>query len=200
MKILLVCGPQGSGNHLWSKVLSTWADGHPAHKYWVGHKHEPHSSLWENVDSWNDHSFPDVNTVISVSIPFAVNGNTRFPDIKRWKEIMTERGLPHEIAVITRDKSINYYQNERVRPVNNYINSIQYINELDIDAFFSTETLILYKQKYLDQLNKQLEFPIECSESRLQNILGQSFNEKYVKYVHDFPLDLEVRSVSGYAD
>ena len=113
---------------------------------------------------------------------------------------MTERGLPHEIAVITRDKSINYYQNERVRPVNNYINSIQYINELDIDAFFSTETLILYKQKYLGQLNKQLEFPIECSESRLQNILGQSFNEKYVKYVHDFPLDLEVRSVSGYAD
>ena len=78
MKVILVTGPQGSGNHIWSKVLTTWAD----KEFWVGHKDEPHSKLWENMDDWKTHTFTE-NTVISISIPYAVRGVTRTPDKKR---------------------------------------------------------------------------------------------------------------------
>jgi hypothetical protein len=90
MKVILLTGPQGSGNHLWSKVFTTWAD----KEYWVGHKDEPHSNLWEDMDSWRTHKFSG-DTVISISVPYAVRGNTTFPDIKLWKEIMIERGIDH---------------------------------------------------------------------------------------------------------
>ncbi len=194
MNILLVIGPQGSGNHIWSKVLTTWAN----KAYWVGHKDEPHSHLWKDVEEWNDHKFPDVETVVSVSIPFAVKGETVFPDIKRWKEIMEDRGLPHEIAVVTRDKTINYFQNDRVRPVNNYINSVEYISSLNVDVFLSTETLMIYKEKYLRILNKQLKFNFPNRYPNLYTILGESYNEKYISYVEDFPLDKSVKEVSEY--
>ena len=193
MKILLIIGPQGSGNHIWSKILGTWANS----EFWVGHKDEPHSHLWADVELWKKHNWPDVHTLISVSAPFAINGTTIFPDIKRWKEIMTDRGLPHEIAVITRDKTINMYQNERLRPVNNYQNSVDFLNGLEVDAFLSTETLMIYKEKYLQVLNKQLKYPIVAPKD-LDNIVSQSFNEKYVTYVTDSPLDNVVRKVSGY--
>ena len=96
------------------------------------------------------------------------------------------------------DKNINYLQNERVRPVNNYINSLQYINTLDIDYFLSTETLLIYKDKYLKQLSNQLDFPIDYNNINIYNILIQSFNEKYIKYIKNYWLDEEVKNISGY--
>ena len=194
MNVLLLTGPQGSGNHIWSKVLTTWADG----EYWVGHKDEPHSHLWTDIEQWYDHNFSDTHTIISVSCPFAVKGITSYPDITRWREIMRERGIPHEVAVITRDKTINNFQNERVRPVNNYINSINFLNKIEVDCFLSTETLLIYKDKYLDLLNKQLEIPLDYDKFKVDNVVSQSFNEKYVTYIEDYPLDKKVKTVSGY--
>tara|TARA_B100000424_G_scaffold271628_1_gene275358 strand:- start:17850 stop:18437 length:588 start_codon:yes stop_codon:yes gene_type:complete len=193
MNVLLLIGPQGSGNHIWSKVLTTWADS----DYWVGHKKEPHSHLWDDMQYWKAWDFYE-DTIISISCPFAVEGKTIFPDINTWKEIMNNRSIPHEIAVITRDKTINYNQNNRVRPVNNYLNSIEFIKKLEVDCFLSTETLLIYKEKYLDQLNKQLNFPIKYDTMKLHNTLSQSFNEKYIKYVDEFGLDEQVHLVSGY--
>ena len=188
MKVLLVTGPQGSGNHIWSKVLTTWAD----KEFWVGHKDEPHSKLWENMDDWKTHTFTE-NTVISISIPYAIGGVTRVPDIGKWKEIMVDRGIDHKICAITRDMTINNFQNARVRPVNYYHMAVNYIQTLDIDCFLSTETLLLYKEKYIDQLSKQLDYPIPHKEVDFK----QSFNEKYVHYVESFHLDDTVRRVSG---
>ena len=196
LNVLLITGPQGSGNHIWSKVLTTWADGDK----WVGHRDEPHSHLWEDVESWKDHNFMEVNTVISVSCPFAVNGITRYPDISRWREIMEQRGISHEVAVITRDKTINNYQNQRVRPVNNYENSIEYLKNVIVDTYLSTETLHIYKEHYLDVLNEQLKFDIEYDIKKLYHILSQSFNEKYIHWVNDSLLDKQVWEVSGYVD
>ena len=201
MKVLLLIGPQGSGNHLWSKIFSLhsdvlgWKNINDA--YWIGHKYEPHSSLWKDMTLWESYNFAQ-NTVVSVSIPFAINGITTFPDIHYWKKTMIKRKIDHKICVITRDKNINYLQNERVRPVNNYINSLQYINTLDIDYFLSTETLLIYKDKYLKQLSNQLDFPIDYNNINIYNILIQSFNEKYIKYIENYWLDEEVKNASGY--
>ena len=188
MNVLLLTGPQGSGNHIWSKVLTTWADG----EYWVGHKDEPHSGLWENMDSWREFPFLS-DTVISISIPYAVRGNTTFPDIKLWKDIMIERGIDYKICAITRDENINFLQNKRVRPDNNYYKAVEYIKTLDVDCFLSTETLLLYQWKYVDQVCKQLEFSVDKKDVDF----SQSFNEKYVKYVQEFELDKQVWEVSG---
>ena len=196
MNVLLITGPQGSGNHIWSKVLTTWADGDK----WVGHRDEPHSHLWTDVEQWYTHNFTEVNTVVSVSCPFAVDGITRYPDINRWREIMEKRGIPHEVAVITRDKTINDYQNERVRPVNNYKNSVEYLKNVIVDTYLSTETLHIYKEYYLDSLNEQLKFDIEYDIKKLYHILSQSFNEKYISRLEYSSLDKEVWEVSGYAD
>jgi hypothetical protein len=191
MKVILLTGPQGSGNHLWSKVFTTWAD----KEYWVGHKDEPHSNLWEDMDSWRTHKFSG-DTVISISVPYAVGGNTTFPDIKLWKEIMIERGIDHKICAITRDGYINFLQNDRVRPENNYKESVEYIKTLDIDCFLSTETLLIYQWKYVEQVCRQLEFTIDKKDVDF----SQSFNEKYVKYVEEFDLDKEVWEVSGIGE
>ena len=76
--VILLIGPQGSGNHLWSKVFTTWAD----KEFWVGHKNEPHSKLWQDMDSWRTYVFPNIDNVVSISIPYAVEGKTTFPDVK----------------------------------------------------------------------------------------------------------------------
>ena len=201
MKVILITGPQGSGNHIWSKILSLhpnvngWENVND--RYWVPHKDEPHSSLWQDMSLWENHDFAK-DTVISISIPFVTKGVPTFPDIHHWKEIMTGRKIDHSICIITRDKNINYLQNERVRPVNNYINSLQYIDTLNVDLFLSTETLLLYKKKYLKQISKQLNFPIDYNNNNIYNILSQSFNEKYVKGVSIFWLDKEVANATSY--
>ena len=113
---------------------------------------------------------------------------------------MEQRGISHEVAVITRDKTINNYQNQRVRPVNNYENSIEYLKNVIVDTYLSTETLHIYKEHYLDVLNEQLKFDIEYDIKKLYHILSQSFNEKYIHCVNDTLLDKEVWEVSGYVD
>ena len=143
------------------------------------------------MDSWRTHKFSG-DTVISISIPYAVRGNTTFPDIKLWKEIMIERGIDHKICAITRDENINFLQNKRVRPENNYYNAVEYIKTLGVDCFLSTETLMLYQWKYVEQVCRQLEFSIDKKDVDF----SQSFNEKYVKYVQQFDLDKEVWEVS----
>ena len=90
---------------------------------------------------------------------------------------MVKRGINHKICGITRDMTINDFQNARVRSINHYHKAVNYIQTLDIDCFLSTETLLLYQWKYVD--------------------FSQSFNEKYGHYVESFHLDDTVRRVSA---
>ena len=187
--VILLIGPQGSGNHLWSKVFTTWAD----KEFWVGHKNEPHSKLWQDMDSWRTYVFPNIDNVVSISIPYAVEGKTTFPDVKLWMDIMKERDIEYRVCAITRDENINFLQNKRVRPENNYYKAVEYIKTLDVDCFLSTETLMLYQWKYVEQVCRHLQFSIDKKDVDF----SQSFNEKYVKYVQEFDLDKKVWEVSG---
>lgn len=51
-EILLLTGPQGSGNHLWSKIFSEsetvqgWKQ--LTQEYWLGHGFEPFAEVWKN--------------------------------------------------------------------------------------------------------------------------------------------------------
>ena len=46
--LLIITGPQGSGNHLFSKLFNLHPDvyGWDMEKYWVGHHTEPFSEYW----------------------------------------------------------------------------------------------------------------------------------------------------------
>ena len=51
-QLLIMTGPQGSGNHLWSKILGEtpfvqgWTQ--LTQEYWIGHGNEPFAEIWEN--------------------------------------------------------------------------------------------------------------------------------------------------------
>jgi hypothetical protein len=50
--ILILTGPQGSGNHMWSKIFAL----HPQvrgwqallDQYWIGHDQEPWAQYWQD--------------------------------------------------------------------------------------------------------------------------------------------------------
>jgi hypothetical protein len=55
----------------------------------------------------------------------------------------------------------------------------------------------LYKDKYLQSLAKQLDFPIAYDDPRVFEILKQDANEKYFQSIPQQELDKTVRKVSG---
>ena len=66
--ILIITGPQGSGNHLFSKIfaLSPEVQGWAAlnEKYWIGHDQEPFAEYWHDPSllenfKWERHLFID---------------------------------------------------------------------------------------------------------------------------------------------
>ena len=54
--LLILTGPQGSGNHLWSKVFSKhpFVNGWRMKQYWEGHHHEPFSAWWDDASLIED--------------------------------------------------------------------------------------------------------------------------------------------------
>lgn len=73
--ILILTGPQGSGNHMWSKIFAL----HPSvygwqelvDEFWIGHDHEPFAQCWadhtqlDNFDwSKSDYYVTDRKSVV----------------------------------------------------------------------------------------------------------------------------------------
>ena len=118
--ILILTGPQGSGNHMWSKVFAL----HPAvygwhallHEYWIGHDQEPFADAWRDPDQLKkfDWSVSDY-FVTSVSTPYMNNGQRTVPDIVRFAATAMGQGIQVKIGIIGRDRNILQYQQTRVR-------------------------------------------------------------------------------------
>ena len=51
-KLILLTGPQGSGNHMWSKLFAMHpvVTGWVMQNYWEGHHEEPFAEYWDNPD------------------------------------------------------------------------------------------------------------------------------------------------------
>ena len=59
-------------------------------------------------------------------------------------------------------------------------------------TFLSQELLYLYKQRYLEQLGRDLDWPIAHWDPEVFTVLAEDANRKYVKDVHEYWLDHEV--------
>ena len=71
-------------------------------------------------------------------------------------------------------------QREKQNPLEIFLKALENLTQYN-PIFFSNELLHLYKQDYLKQLSKTLDFPISVSDEKLEEILSLNSNEKYLK-------------------
>lgn len=202
-KLLIVTGPQGSGNHLFSRLLSL----HPEvsgweelkHHYWVPSDLEPFADYWINPDLLTEEKFYGYKYhLANVSCPFMYDGKRYIPKILEVAERSRNFGIQVEIAIIVRDQNINAEQQKRVRgevttPIaqkyyyDTLLQSDFQVHFLDHEAFF------LHKQHYLKWVGKLLNFPIELDLEKINLFIdNKDANYKYISYVSEYWLDKEV--------
>lgn len=205
--MLIVTGPQGSGNHVFSKVLSLnknvygWQE--LLNQQWIAHCHEPYNACWDDPRLlknivWDYLGF----YVTSISCPYVKNGDLCIPKYKEFTSMLSEIGINYKLLIIGRDQTILKHQQERVRGRHSYPD---FEAELDVliklnPIFVSQELLYLYKEKYIDSLSKLLDFPLETDSVKINQILQVDANKKYINQVEKQPLDYIVRSVSGLSN
>jgi len=194
--LLIITGPQGSGNHLWSKIFALHPDVYAwhalLHEYWIGHDQEPFAEYWEDPDRLKEFDWDKCEYfVTSVSAPYMLNGERTVPNIVRFAATAMGLGICVKIAIIGRDRNILSYQQTRVRGDVTYDIALTEYERLRTwsPVFLSYELLHLYGNLYLQQISKQLEFPIDLDHPRLNNILVDDTNSKYFNPVEYHPTD-----------
>jgi hypothetical protein len=201
-KLLIITGPQGSGNHLFSRLLSLHPDvsgwEELKDKYWVPSDLEPFADYWVHPELLNlDKFYGYQYHLANVSCPFMYDGVRYVPKILEVAERAKLLGIDVQIAIIVRDQNINAEQQRRVRgevttPIsqNYYYNTLLKsdfpIHFLDHEAFF------LHKEHYLRWVSKVLNFPVETDSNSINLFIDKDANHKYVKYVDNYWLDEQV--------
>ena len=112
-KLLIVTGPQGSGNHLFAKLFSL----HPAvegwpmlRTEWKGHHEEPFAPAWDNPTLLKDKPWSkDKYYMTSISCPY-IKGNK--PHTPKYNEFITEakKHCDVQIVIIVRDCPFEIYK------------------------------------------------------------------------------------------
>ena len=204
--LLIMSGPQGSGNHVWSKILGL----HPKvfgwqalqTEYWVGHDQEPFAHCWENPSKLKEFDWTQSDYyVTSISVPYINNGTPTVPNIMQFAATAMGCGLQVKLALIGRDKNILEFQELRVRgqpTFNTALNEYQKLATFE-PAFLSYELLQLYRGYYLKQLSKMLEFPIAYDHPGVDQILSDNANTKYFRAIdHHWVDDLAHKTSSKW--
>ena len=201
-KLLIITGPQGSGNHLFSRLLSLHPDvsgwEELKEKYWVPSDQEPFADYWVKPELLTlDKFYGYQYHLANVSCPFMYDGVRYIPKILEVAERARFLGIEVQIAIIVRDQNINAEQQRRVRgevttPIaqNYYYNTLLKstfpVHFLDHEAFF------LHKEHYLKWVSNILDFPVELNTEKINLFIEKDANHKYIKYVEEYWLDQEV--------
>ena len=201
-KLLIITGPQGSGNHLFSRVFST----HPSvggwkqllDEYWVPSDLEPFANYWVSPEQMTANDFAGYEYwLANVSVPFVYDGVRQTPKILEMAKQARKLGVDVTIAIIVRDQNIQAEQQLRVRkevtlPIaqeyyyNVLLNSDFPVHFLDNEAFF------LHKEHYLRWVSKLLKFPVDYNNPEIFKFIEEDPNRKYVKHVDEYWLDAQV--------
>ena len=199
-RLLITTGPQGSGNHVFSKCLAVHEDVYGwkslLNTYWEGHHHEPFADMWENPEllrefDWTQSEF----FVTSVSSPYFKNQKATIPNYKDFIKVAEEYVDLIDVAIIGRDQTILEYQQNRVRKQHTTpkaIESFKWLLENQRCSFLSQELLYLYKSSYLEQVSRDLDWPIAYWDPEIDEILKEDANKKYIKPTDEYWLDFEV--------
>jgi len=193
-QLLILSGPQGSGNHLWSKIFAL----HPQvsgwrallDTYWIGHDQEPFAEYWNNPAMLSAYNWRAADWhVTSISVPYMNNGTATVPDFKGFVQAAQSLGVKVKFAVLGRDRNIVEMQQQRVRGGITLPQALAQYAPFANPVFLSYELLHLYGTKYLETVAKQLEFPIAINDTRLTAILSEDTNAKYFAAVEHHATD-----------
>ena len=192
--ILILTGPQGAGNHLWSKIfaLHPQVSGWSAllDTYWIGHDQEPFAQYWQDPEQLRYYRWAQSDWyVTSMSVPYMMNGVPTVPNFKAFVNKLQIAGLRIKFAVLGRDQNIVQMQQTRVRGAPTLDTALAEFDQLAAPVFLSYELLHLYGTKYLESVSQQLAFPIASADPRLKTILLDDTNSKYFDSVAHHPTD-----------
>ena len=203
-KLLIITGPQGSGNHFFSRVLSMHSDVEGwedlLDNYWIPSDKEPFAEFWIDPQKLTPGFFNKSNKnyfMANVSCPFFFDGKREIPKILEVAHRAQLFGIEVQIAIIVRDQNINQLQQQRVRgehttPIaqeyyyNTLIPSDIPVHFLDHEAFF------LHKEHYVDWVGRTIGFPVETDPEKLMKFITEDANHKYVKAIDHHWLDEEI--------
>jgi len=191
-KLLIVTGPQGSGNHLFARLFSAhpnvvgWESLHD--NYWVPSDQEPFARYWVYPEELK---FPEGDFFCAnVSVPFFYDGVRQVPKIKEVAQKAMSLGVQPIIAVIVRDRNINELQQVRVGGECTIDTALEYYKDMAVH-FIDHEAFFLYKEKYIEYLGRLLEFPV--TKEGIDNFISVDANHKYVFPCKKHWLDDEIR-------
>jgi hypothetical protein len=192
--ILILTGPQGSGNHLWSKIfaLHPQVQGWSAllTEYWIGHDQEPFAPYWQDPSQLKYYRWAQSDWfVTSMSVPYVNNGAATVPDFRSFVREAQNLGHRVKFAILGRDQNIVRMQETRVRGAVTVDQAVAAYDSLASPVFLSYELLHLYGRKYLETVSQQLGFPIAVSDPRLETIMDEDTNSKYFSPVRHHPTD-----------
>ena len=192
--VLILTGPQGSGNHLWSKIfaLHPQVQGWQAllTEYWIGHDQEPFALYWQDPSQLKYYRWAQSDWfVTSMSVPYVNNGVATVPDFRSFVREAQNLGHRVKFAILGRDQNIVRMQETRVRGTVTVDQALAAYDSLASPVFLSYELLHLYGRKYLETVSQQLGFPIAASDPRLEIIMSEDTNSKYFSPVQHHPTD-----------
>ena len=193
-KILILTGPQGAGNHLWSKIFSL----HPEvfgwksllENYWEAHRiAEPFAAYWRDPSllqgfDWGQSEY----YFTSISVPLGIKEKKWVADLNSFVDSLDKQNLEIELAVCGRDRNILQHQQTRLREEVTLPLLLDALDRCPLEKkFISYELLHLYRQRYLRTL--KFNIPVAHDDPRIDEILKEDSNEKYTHYVEEFYLD-----------
>ena len=200
--MLILTGPQGSGNHMWAKLfaLHPWVQGWSAllSTYWIGHDQEPWADCWRDPGllrrrNWGTHNY----YVTSISTPYMSGGKFIQPDFRSFVRGCQDSGVQVKFAVLGRDRNILAHQQRRVRNCQTLDQALAEFSGLAAPYFLSYELVHLYGTKYLESVSQHLAFPMATQDPRIHEILAEDTNAKYVRAARHTATDQLARRASG---
>jgi hypothetical protein len=196
-QMLILTGPQGAGNHLWSKVFSLHSEVYGwkslLNNYWEAHRFsEPFAKYWKNPELLKDFDWYQSDYYFtSISCPLGIIGSTENPiykpNVMKFANAVKECGINVQFAIVGRDKNILNYQQTRIRSESTLDIFLEQLKQIPSPTFLSYELLYLYGADYLRTLN--FNIPIAYNDVRIVDILSDDPNAKYIHNVEHNELD-----------
>jgi hypothetical protein len=201
--MIVLTGPQGSGNHLFGKIFSLhndvhgWKDALKPEGYFIPHYKEPFNYYWNNIDKIDlDIMGGKDYAVTSISVPYIENWLPKVPPVFEFIKKVEDIGIEVQLVVIGRDKNILTHQQTRLRGGPTWGNMTQLIQHLKVPPFYiSQELLYLYRRQYIKSLSHWLNFPMDWTDSRVDEILKEDANSKYIHAADPWWLDDHLRTI-----
>jgi hypothetical protein len=201
--MLIITGPQGSGNHLFSKIFALHPDVYGWNElldtYWIAHKDEPFADHWNRPELLESFDWSQSNHyVTSISCPYQNVDIPTIPNYLVFIDTLRELNIDVKVAIIGRDQTILKSQQQRIRnrvSLPDFIEHLDYLNSFD-PVYLSQELLYLYKEHYVANIARLLDFPVNTNDIRIKQILEQDANSKYIRDIEIQELDKYVRKVS----